>query len=71
MAKRDLRVPIGDVQLREYVSPQGLNLGELIDVLEMELNDQKRKYIALRLVARINKLRSEQLYHEVMKRLTL
>lgn len=70
MAEQTLRVPENPVELREFVSPQGYGVEELIEILNLELNGLRRQYIALRLVSRINKLRADALLNDTMKRLT-
>lgn len=67
MAK--LEPPSGNAELRKMVCVDGLSLAELERVLEMELSDRRRSYIAYRLAMRINKLHSEKRMMEVMHRL--
>lgn len=70
MPKQDLRVPENPEELRKFVSANGYGLEDLLKILDMELNDRKRPYIAMRLVSRINKIRADKLFNETMKRLS-
>ena len=66
-----LSPPTGPPELRKMVATDGgLNLQDLVEVLDIELKNRRRRYVCLRLVSRINKLRGEILYQQVINELS-
>jgi len=70
MAKGKLRVPENQPELYDFTSPSGYGLEDLEKILEIEISDRKRRYVATRLVQRINQLRGEKLYTDTMREIS-
>lgn len=72
MAKQEFKVPINPDELNLLVSPlseSGATAEELEEILNLELEGERRRYVVNRLASRICKLRNAEFIKQVTRRM--